>query len=99
MQTILDVSAADKEWLVRLSAGMPGGIGNTGFECGAVTSPLVLMGVRDGLCEVDRGLPVVFDKERALCRNFLACRSTLRSKEIYGFPVCHPYNLWRYNIL
>jgi len=37
MQTILDVSSTDKEWLVRLSGGMPGGIGNTGHECGAVT--------------------------------------------------------------
>lgn len=26
MQTILDVSSTDKEWLVRLSAGMPGGL-------------------------------------------------------------------------
>ncbi len=44
MQTLLDVSATEEEWLVRLSAGMPGGIGNTGFECGAVTSPLVMLG-------------------------------------------------------
>ena len=45
MQTLLDVSSTEKEWLVRLSAGMPGGIGNTGHECGAVTSPLVLLGI------------------------------------------------------
>ena len=55
MQTILDVSSTQKEWLVRLSAGMPGGIGNTGHECGAVTSPLVVLGMHDGLREVDRG--------------------------------------------
>ena len=30
MQTLLDVSSTEKEWLVKLSAGMPGGIGNTG---------------------------------------------------------------------
>ena len=62
MQTLLDVSSTDEEWLVRLSAGMPGGIGNTGHECGAVTSPLVLMGIQHGLREVDRGLPVIFDR-------------------------------------
>jgi hypothetical protein len=84
MQTILDVSATKKEWLVRLSAGMPGGIGNTGFECGGVTSPLALLGIRCGLREVDRGLPVIFDKGHALCHNFLACHKTLKCKEIRG---------------
>ena len=84
MQTILDVTSTEKEWLVKLSAGMPGGIGNTGFECGAVTSPLVLLGVRHGLHEVDRGLPVVFDKGHALCQSFLACHGTLQCREIRG---------------
>src|SRR5512142_1716814 len=61
MQTILDISSTEKEWLVRLSAGMPGGIGNTGFECGGVTSPLVLLGLRHGLRESQEGLPRIFD--------------------------------------
>src|SRR3990172_10873521 len=59
MQTLLDVSPTERptqgEWLVRLSAGMPGGIGNTGHECGAVTSPLALMGVQGGLREMGIG--------------------------------------------
>jgi Putative redox-active protein (C_GCAxxG_C_C) len=94
MQTILDVSSTEKEWLVRLSAGMPGGIGNTGFECGAVTSPLALLGIRYGLRQVDRGLPVIFDKGHALCHNFLTCHKTLQCREIRGkdrFPIhCIP---------
>ena len=84
MQTILDVSSTDKEWLVRISAGMPGGIGNTGFECGGVTSPLVQLGIRYGLRQVDRGLPVIFDRGHALCHNFLACHNTLQCREIRG---------------
>jgi hypothetical protein len=84
MQTILDVSLTEKEWLVRLSAGMPGGIGNTGFECGAVTSPLGLLGIHYGLRQVDRGLPVIFDRGHALCHNFLACHKTLQCREIRG---------------
>ena len=32
---------------------MPGGIGNTGHECGAVTSPLAVMGLQHGLRDVD----------------------------------------------
>lgn len=84
MQTLLDVSDTRKEWLVKLSAGMPGGIGNTGFECGAMTSPLVLMGLRYGLSEMDGGLPVIFEKGHALCQHFLKCHKTLRCKEIRG---------------
>ncbi len=84
MQTLLDVSSTEDEWLVKLSAGMPGGIGNTGFECGAVTSPLVQLGIRYGLREIDRGLPVIFDKGHALCQHFLACHKTLQCKEIRG---------------
>ena len=94
MQTILDISPTQKEWLVRLSAGMPGGIGNTGFECGGFTSPLVLLGIQDGLRQVEHGLPVIFDKGHALCRNFLTCHKTLKCKEIRGkdrFPLhCIP---------
>src|SRR5512135_1303292 len=70
MQSLVDISAPDKQWLVRASAGMPGGIGNTGFECGGFTSSLALLGVRRGLREVDRGLPIIFDKGHALCRRF-----------------------------
>ncbi len=104
MRTVLDVSSADKEWLVKLSAGMPGGIGNTGHECGAVTSPLAVMGTQHGLREVDRGLPVIFDRGHAFCRDFLACHRTLQCREIRtkeGFPrqclgpVLRSAELWR----
>ena len=84
MQTLLDISSTEKEWLVKLSAGMPGGIGNTGFECGAFTSPLVLYGLQDGLREDDHGLPVIFDKGHAHCQYFLACHKTLNCREIRG---------------
>jgi hypothetical protein len=84
MQTILDISSIDKPWLVRLSAGMPGGIGNTGHECGAVTSPLVLLGTRCGLHQVEDGLPLVFHKGHALCGNFIACHKTLQCQAIRG---------------
>jgi Putative redox-active protein (C_GCAxxG_C_C) len=84
MQSILDISSSEKEWLVKLSAGMPGGIGNTGFECGGITSPLVLLGTRFGLDKDDHHLPVIFDKGHALCQSFLACHQTLQCREIRG---------------
>ena len=108
MQTLLDVSPTERptqgDWLVRLSAGMPGGIGNTGHECGAVTSPLALMGVKGGLREMDRGLPVLFDRGHALCAAFVACHDTLQCRGIRtkgGFPrqcigpVLRSAELWR----
>ena len=84
MRTILDVSSIEEEWLVRLSAGMPGGIGNTGHECGAVTSPLVMLGLQHGLRDVDRGLPVIFEKGQGLCRTFEARHGTLMCRDIRG---------------
>jgi C_GCAxxG_C_C family probable redox protein len=61
MKTVLDLNQTSREDLVRLMAGMPGGIGNTGFECGGITSPLVLLGLRHGLREIQDGLPRLFD--------------------------------------
>ena len=65
MQAVLDINHTEQEWLVKLTAGMPGGVGNTGFECGAITSPLVILGLRHGLREVRDGLPVIFDQGHA----------------------------------
>jgi C_GCAxxG_C_C family probable redox protein len=70
MQTVLDITYAEQEWLVKLMAGMPGGIGNTGFECGAITSPLVILGLSHGLTEMRDGLPLIFDQGHAYYRHF-----------------------------
>jgi hypothetical protein len=84
MQTILDVSGDRNDWPIKLISGMPGGISNTGFECGAVTAPLVLMGLRYGLRETEQGLPVLFDHGYGLCKHFSACHKTLQCKVIRG---------------
>ena len=59
MQTILDLGNSKEEWLVRMTAGLPGGIGNTGFECGGITSPLIQLGLEHGLSAKNDGLPKV----------------------------------------
>jgi C_GCAxxG_C_C family probable redox protein len=61
MQTVLDINHTQREDLVKLIAGMPGGIGNTGFECGGITSPLVILGLNHRLREMHDGLPRIFD--------------------------------------
>jgi C_GCAxxG_C_C family probable redox protein len=84
MKTVLDAAHTEQEWLVKLTAGMPGGIGNTGHECGGVTSPLMLLGLRYGLGNADRGLPLIFYKGTYLCDRFSSCNQTMQCKEIQG---------------
>ncbi len=84
MKTILDISSEDNERLIRLSAGMPGGIANTGHECGGITSSLVHLGIRFGLRNAVDGLPEIFDRGHALCQNFISCHHTLECKLIRG---------------
>ena len=84
MQAMLDVFEMDDEWLVKLMAGMPGGIGNTGGECGGVTAPLVVLGLRHGQEPMVRGLPVVVYKGRHHLRRFAECQGTTACRGILG---------------
>ncbi len=86
MRSVLDASGRKEEWLVRLVAGLPGGIGNTGGECGGVTSPLVLLGLRHGLGRVEEGLPLVFRQGHDQVRRFCGRHGTLLCREIRGIP-------------
>lgn len=83
MQTVLDITGSKKDWLVKLTAGLPGGIGNTGFECGGVTAPLVLLGLQHGQ-SIYNGLPGVFYAGHEYCRQFRGCEGTLFCKDIRG---------------
>lgn len=84
MQAMLDVSETDAQWLVKLTAGLPGGIGDTGGECGGVTAPLVLLGLRYGQEKPVQGLPVVVYKGHDFLRRFVACEGTTACREIRG---------------
>ncbi|MCU0502972.1 MAG: C-GCAxxG-C-C family protein [Anaerolineae bacterium] len=84
MQAMLDVSETDARWLVKLTAGLPGGIGNTGGECGGVTAPLVLLGLRYGQEQPVQGLPVVVYKGHDLLQRFVDSQGTTACREILG---------------
>jgi C_GCAxxG_C_C family probable redox protein len=84
MQTLLDASGTRAPWLVKLVAGLPGGIGNTGGECGGITAPLALMGLRHGLAADEGGVPVVVAQGRDLLRRFDAFEGTLACRDIRG---------------
>jgi C_GCAxxG_C_C family probable redox protein len=84
MQTLLDASDTDAPRLVKLTAGLPGGIGNTGGECGGITAPLILLGLRHGLQSDEGGLPVIVAKGHDLLRRFGAIQRTTACREIRG---------------
>ena len=84
MQTLLDVSETDAPWLVKLTAGLPGGIANTGGECGGITASLVLLGVRHGGETGAHGLPVIVYKGHDLLQRFADGEGTLLCREIRG---------------
>src|SRR5512147_3173659 len=73
-----------RPWLVKLAAGLPGGVGNTGFECGALTAPLVLLGLQHGLRDARDGLPVVIERGCAYWGRFQVCTGTVLCSEIRG---------------
>jgi C_GCAxxG_C_C family probable redox protein len=89
MQTVLEINHSEQEGLVKLMAGMPGGIGNTGFECGGITSPLVILGLRHGLREMHDGLPLIFDQGHAYYQHFSNENAVSFCKDIQNprFPV------------
>jgi hypothetical protein len=84
MQTILDLGNNEEEWLVRMTAGLPGGIGNTGFECGGITSPLIKLGLEHGLSAKHDGLPTVIYAGHDYDQRFRKCNNSLLCKEILG---------------
>lgn len=84
MQTVVDASASEAKWLVKLTAGLPGGIGNTRGECGELTAPLVLIGLTHRRDEVAGGLPVAVEKGHDPLRGFEALHGTTECRAILG---------------
>jgi hypothetical protein len=82
MKTILQIDRFGEEWPIRLAAGLPGGIGDTGFECGGITAPVAYLGLRFGLREEVDGLPVIFYKGFDHLRRFLDRNGTPHCREI-----------------
>jgi len=84
MKTILDICGSEDEWPVKAAAGLPGGIGDTGFECGGITSPLLFLGLRHGLRDPQKGLPLVFFKGHDYFQKFVDRNGTPLCSEIRG---------------
>ena len=84
MTTLLDASGSVERWPVLLTAGLPGGIGNMGGECGGLTAPLVMMGLEHGRAQSADGLPVVVEAGHDLLARFADTQGTTQCREIRG---------------
>ena len=84
MKTILDLEDSQEEWPVRMTAGLPGGIGKSGYECGGITAPLIRFGLEYGLSAERDGLPTVIHAGHDYDRRFQKCHHALLCKEILG---------------
>jgi hypothetical protein len=84
MQTLLDLGNTKENWLVRMTAGLPGGIGNSGFECGGITAPLIQFGLVHGLSARHDGLPSVIYAGHDYYQRFQKCNHSLLCQEILG---------------
>lgn len=84
MQTILDLGNTKDDWLARMTTGLPGGIGSTGFECGGITSPLIQLGIEYGLSTKNDGLPAVIYAGHDYMQKFRKCNNSILCKEILG---------------
>lgn len=84
MQTVVDASDGEAKWLVKLAAGLPGGIGNTRGECGGLTAPLVVIGLRHGRDEIADGLPIAVDTGCDLLQRFEAAHGATECRAILG---------------
>lgn len=87
VKTLEDAAGDDASWLVRLAAALPG-MANTGNECGGLTGPLVVIGLRHARDPDIDGVPAPVFRGRALLDSFLAdhgttcCRDILRNARV-----------------
>jgi hypothetical protein len=84
MQTLLDLKNSKEDRWVRMVAGLPGGIGNTGYECGGITAPLFHFGLEHGLTAKQDGLPTVIYAGHDYARRFETCNKSLLCRDILG---------------
>lgn len=83
VKTLLDAAGEEAPWLVKHAAALPG-MGNTGNECGGITGPLVLLGLRHARDPAIGGIPAPVALGRTLLDAFQADHGSVRCRDILG---------------
>ncbi len=81
-RTVLDAANVRSAALIRAAGGLPGGIANTGEECGGITGALMGLGLRHARAPLIDGLPPIVLLGHDYMRRFAACHGALRCAEI-----------------
>jgi len=80
MHTLIRDEAGGAEYtgLIKLAAGLPGGIGNMGCECGGVTSTLMHLALTPEMNEEVQSVPLYIHAGRHYMSRFLSTHGSLR---------------------
>lgn len=82
MRTVREAQGANDDRAVRLAAGLPGGIGGLRSECGCVTSPVMILGMKYGDEADSSGIPKVVSKGQAYLKRFQDLNGGIHCREI-----------------
>jgi C_GCAxxG_C_C family probable redox protein len=82
MESILHFLKKQDENMVKLAAGLPGGIGGLDLECGGVTSPVMVMGLEFGYDYKKGEVPKVLSYGLQHVKNFKAEHGSLMCGQI-----------------
>ncbi len=89
-RTLLQSEGIEDPRLIKLMAAMPGGIGNSGAECGGVTAPLMYLGVRFGYDFSDENQVRVISLGQNHLRAFERLHRTVLCRDIRARGVLYP---------
>jgi C_GCAxxG_C_C family probable redox protein len=88
MQTLLESAHAEDPQLIKLVAGLPGGIGNQGAECGGVTATVLYLGLVTSGDSSER-MTTLLDVGRSYVERFEKMHGSLDCREInMGMKPC-----------
>ncbi len=82
MNTLLEVTGVPNDKLVKQAAANPGGIGLLGSECGAVTSPVMALGLEYGKAGDQSSLSTVIELGQQYIKAFSNRNGSIHCREI-----------------
>jgi C_GCAxxG_C_C family probable redox protein len=89
-RTLLQSEGIEDPQLIKLMAAMPGGIGNSGAECGGVTAPLMHLGLRFGYDLSEENQVRVISLGQSHLRAFERLHRTVLCHDIRARGVLYP---------
>jgi C_GCAxxG_C_C family probable redox protein len=82
----------DQETALKLAGGFGGGMGHTGYTCGAVSGAVMAIGLKHGKCraEDNEAKAKTYALVQEFCRRFKARHGSLLCTELIGHDLSRP---------